>query len=413
MLKILHTADWHLGQSFFGHDRTNEHAHFLNWLLSELKERETDVLIIAGDVFDVSNPSAAAQRMFYRFVSEATRKCPHLQIVAVAGNHDSASRLEAPIPLLEEMNTSIKGVVRKKDGAIDYKQFIVELKNSKGDVEALCMAVPFLRQGDYPHVETTGNPYAEGVKALYHTLTDYALSCRKPNQALIAVGHLHAIGAKIAEKDYSERTIIGGLEYVSPEAFPQEVAYTALGHIHKAQRVAGRHDVRYAGSPLPMSFAEKKYHHGVVEVHIENGAPTAINKVEYTPLVSLLSVPSEGYADPATALEQLEALPIPLDDAPQPYLEVKVILKEPEPMLRRQVEEAIADKQVRLARIVASYSASNEEQYEHIASVGLHDLNPLQILQTKFEQTYHSEMPQELIDLFQEVALSLQIDTPQ
>lgn len=413
MLKILHTADWHLGQSFFGHDRTNEHAHFLNWLLSELKERETDVLIIAGDVFDVSNPSAAAQRMFYRFVSEATRKCPHLQIVAVAGNHDSASRLEAPIPLLEEMNTSIKGVVRKKDGAIDYKQFIVELKNSKGDVEALCMAVPFLRQGDYPHVETTGNPYAEGVKALYHTLTDYALSRRKPNQALIAVGHLHAIGAKIAEKDYSERTIIGGLEYVSPEAFPQEVAYTALGHIHKAQRVAGRHDVRYAGSPLPMSFAEKKYHHGVVEVHIENGAPTAINKVEYIPLVSLLSVPSEGYADPATALEQLEALPIPLDDAPQPYLEVKVILKEPEPMLRRQVEEAIADKQVRLARIVASYSASNEEQYEHIASVGLHDLNPLQILQTKFEQTYHSEMPQELIDLFQEVALSLQIDTPQ
>ena len=101
-LKIIHTADWHLGQTFFGYDRDEEHEAFLSWLIDILTLRQTDVLLIAGDVFDVANPSAAAQRRFFRFLREANRRNPQLQIVIIAGNHDSAARLEAPIPLLEE-----------------------------------------------------------------------------------------------------------------------------------------------------------------------------------------------------------------------------------------------------------------------------------------------------------------------
>ena len=108
-LKLIHTADWHLGQTFFGYDREAEHDAFLGFLTNLLVERETDVLLIAGDVFDVTNPSAGAQRRFYRFLKEANRRNPGLQIVIIAGNHDSAIRLEAPNPLLEELNTSIVG----------------------------------------------------------------------------------------------------------------------------------------------------------------------------------------------------------------------------------------------------------------------------------------------------------------
>ena len=164
MIRILHTADWHLGQTFFGYDRTKEHEAFLDWLLREIRKNEIDALIIAGDVFDVSNPSAASQRMYYEFIYRVTAENPGLQIVIVAGNHDSAARLEAPLPLLQEMRTDIKGIVRRRDGEIDYGDLIVELKNRSGEVEALCLAVPFLRQGDYPVVVTDGNPYAEGVK---------------------------------------------------------------------------------------------------------------------------------------------------------------------------------------------------------------------------------------------------------
>ena len=148
MIRILHTADWHLGQTFFGYDRTQEHEHFLDWLAGVLTKNKIDVLIVAGDVFDVSNPSAASQRMFYRFIHRVTTENPRLQLVVVAGNHDSAARLESPLPLLQEMRTEIKGIVRKQNGKIDYEHLLVELKNAAGEVEPLCLAVPFSRQGD-------------------------------------------------------------------------------------------------------------------------------------------------------------------------------------------------------------------------------------------------------------------------
>lgn len=410
MIRILHTADWHLGQTFFGYDRTQEHEHFLDWLAGVLTKNKIDVLIVAGDVFDVSNPSAASQRMFYRFIHRVTTENPRLQLVVVAGNHDSAARLESPLPLLQEMRTEIKGIVRKQNGKIDYEHLLVELKNAAGEVEALCLAVPFLRQGDYPVVETEGNPYAEGVKELYARLLKYALKKRTDGQALVAVGHLLATGSEIAEKDHSERIIIGGLESVSPESFPEQIVYTALGHIHKAQRVSGRENIRYAGSPLPMSFAEKHYHHGVVKVTLDEGWAVEIEKLEYTPLVRLLSIPATEAAAPDEVLDELRGLELP-EDEPMPYLEVKVKQSEPEPMLRQQVEEILEGKPVRLARIVSFYRQAAEGSVEEeVLTAGLQEMNPLQIVKATFENSYQTEMPEELVNLFQEACRTINLE---
>ena len=258
MIRILHTADWHLGQTFFGYDRAEEHKAFLDWLAEEIRQNEIDALVIAGDVFDVSNPSAASQSLYYEFIYRVTAENPRLQIVIVAGNHDSAARLEAPLPLLQAMRTEVRGVVRKLEGGeIDYDHLTIELKNREGEAEVLCMAVPFLRQGDYPVVETEGNPYMEGVRELYARLLQRLWARRETNQAILAVGHLQATGSEIAEKDYSERTVIGGLECVSPDTFSEKIAYTALGHIHRPQSLSEK--VRYCGSPLKYSFSEAKY----------------------------------------------------------------------------------------------------------------------------------------------------------
>ena len=407
MIRILHTADWHLGQTFFGYDRAGEHEVFLNWLAGEIREREIDALIIAGDVFDVSNPSAASQSLYYHFIYRVTAENPTLQIVIVAGNHDSAARLEAPLPLLQAMRTEVRGVVRKSDdGEIDYDHLTVELKNCDGEVELLCMAVPFLRQGDYPTVPTEGNPYAEGVRELYTQLLQRLWKRRKENQSILAIGHLQAIGSEIAEKDYSERTVIGGLECVSPDAFSEQIAYTALGHIHKAQRVSGRENVRYAGSPIPMSFAEKHYHHGVVEVTFDGGCAVDIMRVECPRLIPLMSVPNGEPASPEIVLEILKELPV--TEGAAPYLEVKVLLDEPEPMLRQEVEEALADKNYRLARIVSTYrnETGNAEKENENWKRGLQEMSPLQIAQSAFEKIYQVEMPEELTDLFQEAYLA-------
>lgn len=407
MIRILHTADWHLGQTFFGYDRTEEHEVFLNWLAEEIRQKEIDALIIAGDVFDVSNPSAASQSMYYQFIYRVTAENPYLQIVIVAGNHDSAARLEAPLPLLQAMRTEVRGVVRKLEGGeIDYDHLTVELKNRKGEVELLCMAVPFLRQGDYPAVQTEGNPYAEGVRELYAQLLQRLWKRRTENQAILAIGHLQATGSEIAEKDYSERTVIGGLECVSPEAFSEQIAYTALGHIHKAQRVSGRENVRYAGSPIPMSFAEKHYHHGVVMVTFDGGCAVDIERLECPKLIPLLSVPNGEPVSPEAVLEALKELPE--TEAVAPYLEVKVLLEEPEPMLRQEIEDALADKNYRLARIVSTYrtETGNATKENENWKRGLQEMSPLQIAQSAFEKIYQVEMPVELTGLFEEAYLA-------
>ena len=407
MIRILHTADWHLGQTFFGYDRTEEHGVFLNWLAEEIRQKEIDALIIAGDVFDVSNPSAASQSMYYQFIYRVTAENPYLQIVIVAGNHDSAARLEAPLPLLQAMRTEVRGVVRKLEGGeIDYDHLTVELKNRKGEVELLCMAVPFLRQGDYPAVQTEGNPYAEGVCELYAQLLQRLWKRRTENQAILAIGHLQATGSEIAEKDYSERTVIGGLECVSPEAFSEQIAYTALGHIHKAQRVSGRENVRYAGSPIPMSFAEKHYHHGVVMVTFDGGCAVDIERLECPKLIPLVSVPNGEPVSPEAILEALKELPE--TEAVAPYLEVKVLLEEPEPMLRQEIEEALADKNYRLARIASTYrtETGNTTKENENWKRGLQEMSPLQIAQSAFEKIYQVEMPVELTDLFEEAYLA-------
>lgn len=411
MIRILHTADWHLGQTFFGYDRTLEHEFFLHWLSEEIKKREIDVLIIAGDVFDVSNPSANAQRLFFQFIYQVTSENPRLQVVIISGNHDSAARLEAPLPLLQAMRTEVRGVVRKnEDGTIDYEHLLIRLKNKEGRTEVICMTVPFLRQGDYPAVVTEGNAYAEGVRELYTQLFHIALKHKDENQAVIAVGHLQATGSEIAEKDYSERTVIGGLECVSPEAFSQQITYTALGHIHKAQRVSGRENVRYAGTPLPMSFAERNYKHGVVMVVINGENAPDIEKLECPLLIALRSVPNGDPLPPEQILKELRSLPD--EDGEAPYLEVKVLLDEPEPMLRRDVEEALENKNYRLARIVSTYrkKGTYDECDEQQDEMGLHEMNPLQIVKSTFEKTYQTAMPEELIDLLSEVCLSVSMN---
>ena len=142
-MKIIHTADWHIGQTFFGYDRFQEHQYFLDWLTDQITTQQIDVLLISGDIFDVANPSAQAQRQFYRFLRRVTEQNPGLQIILIAGNHDSASRLETPIPLLEEMNIQIRGTVRKRaDGTIDTEELIIELKDRSGKRQGWSLAVP-------------------------------------------------------------------------------------------------------------------------------------------------------------------------------------------------------------------------------------------------------------------------------
>src|SRR5664279_627986 len=137
MLRLFHTADWHLGHHLHGVSRQLEHQQFLDWLLLELHNKQADALIVAGDIFDSANPSSAAQSQLYDFLVKAKAQLPNLDIVLIGGNHDSASRLDAPSPILNALGVTVVGGLSRDDqGGIDWDRLLVPLTNADGEIKA-------------------------------------------------------------------------------------------------------------------------------------------------------------------------------------------------------------------------------------------------------------------------------------
>lgn len=269
-MKILATSDWHLGNLFHGNDRLPEHKHFLKWLLEQIAGQKPDALLIAGDIFDNGNPSAASQTVYYEFLADATQLCPNMQVIITAGNHDSASRLEAPRPLLTRYHVEIRGNIRKiwqqgeseddaKTGGhwiYSFDDLIIPVTNEAGE-EVIILTVPFLRSDVVQNAS-----YSQGVNDFLRELTAEARK-KHPGRKCIMMAHMYAKGSDIAKKDASEKIIIGGQEEVDLEGWNDHPDYMTCGHIHKRQHIWNTDWARYTGSILPMSFAEKDYTHGI------------------------------------------------------------------------------------------------------------------------------------------------------
>ncbi|WP_409026742.1 exonuclease SbcCD subunit D C-terminal domain-containing protein [Janthinobacterium sp. SUN098] len=405
-MRLLHTSDWHLGQTLHNFERGYEHQRFLDWLLDTLVMEQVDVLLVAGDVFDNANPSAASQKQLYVFLQQARARLPALQLVVVAGNHDSAGRLEAPGPLLAAHGTHVIGhVLRGDDGQIDLERLLLPLTGNDGQVQAWCLAVPFLRPGDVPKLPAgdTQDAYLGGIALLYRQLADLALARRRPGQAIVAMGHCHMVGGEMSN-DSERRIVIGGTEMLPSGIFDTSIAYAALGHLHKAQAVGGQEHIRYCGSPIPLSFAEVNYRHQVLCLDIDGEALQSVRAIAVPRAVPLLRVPATP-APIAEVLEQLAALDVP--DAPaeaQPFLEVRVRLDAPEPGLRTRIETALDGKSVRLAKIETS-SAARSSAPENMTLDQLGQLQPDDIFRRLYQQKYAKEAPPELLSALAELLL--------
>ncbi len=293
-MKILTTSDWHLGNLFHGNDRLPEHHDFLSWLLKQIEEQQPDALLVAGDVFDNGNPSAAAQSAYYEFLANATQKCQHMQIIITAGNHDSASRLEAPRPLLTRYHVEIRGNIGKtwvqnEEGGywqIDYDDLMIPITGNNGD-KAVVLAVPYLRNDIVQNAS-----YSKGVNNFLRTLTAKARE-KHPGLPLVMMAHMYAKGADIAKYDASEKIIIGGQEEVNMEGWTDHPDYLTCGHIHKRQHIWNTDWARYTGSILPMSFAEKDYTHGIDVVTLHEGIKPKVQHLVYQPQHKLVVLPEK------------------------------------------------------------------------------------------------------------------------
>ena len=264
-MRILHTADWHLGLRLYRKEIFEEHRFFFNWLITLIRERNVDVLMIAGDVFDQANPSNEARSLYYEFLKQLIDiKC---KVIITGGNHDSPGILNAPRDILRMLDVHIVG--NMPENAADE---IVELKGGSGEIKAVVAAIPYLREPDI-HALTREGEYEDKRQqvrdAIRKHYDDVAAACGAYTVPVIAMGHLYAAGSSTSD---SERLIqMGNQSPVAADDFHETYKYVALGHIHRPQYIAGQKHIRYSGSPVPLSFSERSDRKIVVELNIENG----------------------------------------------------------------------------------------------------------------------------------------------
>lgn len=403
-MKIIHTADWHLGNVFHRHNRVAEHRHFFGWLRDTIVQQQPDALIVSGDIFDGPNPAAEVQRLFYDFLTHLSVEHPGMSIILIAGNHDSGARLEAGEELLRLHNIFVRGTVWKDaEGETYFERMILPLAPRESDTaEVVCYALPFLRPADYP----AGLSVQDGLR---HYLTNLDKRLKKTafkRLPVVVAAHFYAHGALIQAHEHSERLVVGGQDMVEIDTMGKAYAYVALGHIHRPQAVGNCANVRYAGSPLALSFSERVYKRAVNLVEIDTQGHVETISLFYTPLCALISLPDRGALDPQEALSRLRSLPDaqPDDDREAyPYVEMNIRLAQPEPELRRRIGEIIEHKAVKFCRITTStyreQSAQDDTQRPAVEN-SLHSQAPIDIAKQYYTARYGNEMPEALVERF-------------
>ncbi|NVO31987.1 exonuclease subunit SbcD [Hymenobacter lapidiphilus] len=409
-MRVLHTADWHLGQRFIqGHERTEEHRHFLDWLIATIQEEKVEVLIVAGDVFDTGSPSNQALELYYDFLLKL-RNTGCRDVVVVGGNHDSPATLNAPARLLRHLRVHVVGCVPEC-----FEDQVLVLDDAAGKPGLVVCAVPFLRDRDV-RLSVPGESAEERETRIRQGLADHYARVAEVEQVwqlkalglpVLATGHLYAAGAAPSD---SERTIhVGNLGQVTADHFPAVFDYVALGHLHRPQRVGGQEHIRYSGSPIALSFSEVDHAKEVLLVEFAAGKVASLNSrpvpgarrlvrmhgtlQEVT--AALTAYDNAGYALPAWADVQVHS--------ELSQLEVAETLLKVVDALDRQQLVVLARRHLRL---IALRPLGANEEAEASLTRSLHDFTAREVFEQRLEAE-PAEVRAELLRTFDELLESL------
>ena len=274
-MKIIHTADWHIGQRLHERSRLDEHEQFLDWLLETIQRRKVDLLLVSGDIFDTSLPSAEATNLYYRFLYRLYDETDAYAVIT-AGNHDSPRHLEAPQEFLKMGRIYVVGL------SVEAAECVFPFPPD--DPRVMVAAVPYLSESDLRHLsyeaEAEKNErYREWLKAFYAD----CVSCMPAELPKVLMGHLFVQGGKVTD---SERNIqIGGATAIHASDFPDGVNYVALGHLHRPQAIKGAaYPIRYSGSPIPLRFNESNYRKAVYLLELSDDGMLALDETIEIPV---------------------------------------------------------------------------------------------------------------------------------
>ena len=405
-MKIIHTSDWHIGQTLHQYSREDEHKYFFDQLRDIVLEEKPDAVVVSGDVFHSATPTVVSQRLYYHALVELSQLYDDLQIIVTAGNHDSPSRLEAPRELWEAFNVTVVGNLdfykEVENGGLTYDASKIQIPIKRnGEIVGWVLAVPFLNSGNYPSL-SENDGYSNRVFSFYNNLKDnLKLNFQyNENHSVIAIGHFMISGVN----SNANNKLVGGLESVDVESVArlQGIDYWALGHVHHPQYVG--ENMRYSGSPFAMTFNED-YPHSVSVVTIENHN-VDVKIREISPLVPIRDFPSkpQSYDDAVEMGELLKRMDEVLDNDCYVRLHVKSEMPLSD-LANATIMEKFDGKKAKYCGVQVYLPVQNLEQTNVVVRT-LDDfkaISPYELGCSVYQKKNNAEMPEEMKELFKGV----------
>lgn len=388
MIKILHTSDWHLGHLFHNYDREDEFRYFFDQLYDTVRREHPDVVCISGDVFDTMNPGLGAQNLWAEVLGQLNSEFPELHVVAIAGNHDSGSKIAVYRSL---MRPGIHIVGR------DAEVFRFEC-HGEGVVVA---AVPYIPDGHYAgrlsHLLGKETDTDNAMRTYFAEVGKRVAAVRCVGDPAVLMAHLAVTNSDFRGQDRYR------FNFYDSAVFGSEFDYTALGHIHFPQNV-GSSAMRYSGAPVAMGFDEDYAHSlSIVELDGPDSEPR-IQTVDLVPLRRVLTLPEDEPLAPVDVELFLNAV----DKTTPCYLRVDVYNDEDFGMtLRRKIETAFEDTAVRFGyiRLVPRRTIAESETSVPVlsASDSLEHIDPVDIATRYYRVGRGVDMPDRLVKKLREV----------
>ncbi len=390
-MKLLHTADWHLGKYLEGYSRINEQEDFVAELIEIADNQDIDMVLIAGDIYDSFNPSADAEKLFYRALKGLSRDGKRL-VCIISGNHDSPNRLTAPTPLTYsqgiiimdkplDLNIDKVGKHRVIEGGKWFMEFEIN------DERVVLLALPYPSEsrlnevlGEIRDERIHQESYSKKVGELFSELE----SNYREDTINIAMTHLFIAGGK---ESSSERPIqIGGGLTVSAEDLPLNSQYTALGHLHRCQTASSERNAYYSGSPIQYSASEKDQDKSVSIVELKAGEEAEVEHIKLTNRKPIEVWSVEGIEKALEKCQENEGREV------WAYLKIKT----DSPLLQSDIKKIKTIKK----DILSIIPITSEEYEQEIAVELMEELNIEDLFKEYYRRSKKLDPGEEIMDMF-------------
>lgn len=288
-MRFFHLSDLHIGLRLLHQDLREDQEHILRQIVDRAAEHRPDAIVIAGDIYDKSVPSAEAVEMFSGFVEQMKDRLPDTVIMMISGNHDSASRIDCFRGVLSAQKVYMIG---KPPVRPDESVERVTLQDAYGDVHFYLL--PFVKPS---MVRGIVGEDVQGEHLSYHDAVRKLLKREHINTAErnVIVSHQfylpRGVNAGDVERMESEIRTVGDIDEVGADVLAR-FDYAALGHIHKPMRV-GSDVIRYCGTPLACSVSEAGQEKGILMVDIQEKGNVTVTKLPLVPLRQIRVVKGE------------------------------------------------------------------------------------------------------------------------